>query len=652
MILFFLNCNDKKDNEVIYKQPPAEKLDAVCTWLNNDDHFFESNYKPVFYNYYNLKIKQKDFKAASKVLEIVSNKNVIHDSFDQKFFETINTFSTTYKNEIPKANTTFIDSYLGNYYDDKGNFKKAIEAYKKTTELDVVDYQTCFNKGDGYTNIAWCYYSMGQQDLALAYCKKAMIYFNKTDRAELMGTVYNNLSLIYIATKDYINAEKSLNKAIQYHSIKYQERKINIFICLYNKIELYDKTNNYVKRNRLIDSTYAAFCKSDIEDTSIKTSIYSYYIEKLFDENKLEEAKKLLDELEPEVKALNSDYTTNEFKVSKALYEIKKNKGIQDTKLIVATIPSLKENENFQDVRELYHLLYEDAVKKKDFKNALSYFKEMTNATDSLGSREIINKIVELETKYKTQKKEQQIQLQEKTILNKNAAIALLAFMFIVMFLIVVVYVMRQKQKKLKIESENVQHYTKLLLEKTEEERKRIASDLHDSVSHELLSLKNSFVEKTNVIDTKIDAIINDIRVISRNLHPVMFDKVGLKSSIEQLVARAQSAHNFMVTADLEYSESLSKSEELQVYRIIQESLSNIIKYANALAAKITIKDKDNSLFIEIKDNGQGFDVDEKLNSKNAFGLYNIIERSRAIGGEAKITSDSNGTIIKIEINK
>jgi signal transduction histidine kinase len=216
----------------------------------------------------------------------------------------------------------------------------------------------------------------------------------------------------------------------------------------------------------------------------------------------------------------------------------------------------------------------------------------------------------------------------------------------------VIIFITGQKQKKLKLEKQNAQLYTKQLLEKTEEERKRIASDLHDSVSHELLNLKNSVTEKPNEVNDKIDFIINDIRNISRNLHPVMFEKVGLKASIEQLIERTQSVHNFMVTADIQYNSSLTSSDELQVYRIIQETLSNIIKYANAVAAKITIEENNSAINIEIKDNGNGFNVTEALNSTEAFGLHNIIERSRAIGGEAKITSDKNGTLVTIEIKK
>jgi signal transduction histidine kinase len=171
-------------------------------------------------------------------------------------------------------------------------------------------------------------------------------------------------------------------------------------------------------------------------------------------------------------------------------------------------------------------------------------------------------------------------------------------------------------------------------------------------VSHELLNLKHSVGESTPSAGEKIDSIIKDIRSISRNLHPVMFEKVGLSASINQLLDRAQSVNQLMVTSDIVYSGSLSVSDELQVYRIIQEALSNIIKYAEAVAAKIIIREGDGELTVQIKDNGKGFNVSETLSRKDAFGLHNIIERSKAIGGQAKIQSDKNGTIITIDLKK
>lgn len=211
-------------------------------------------------------------------------------------------------------------------------------------------------------------------------------------------------------------------------------------------------------------------------------------------------------------------------------------------------------------------------------------------------------------------------------------------------------YYLWQRQKQLKQERQNSINFTQQLLETTEEERRRIASDLHDSVSHELMALKNTFHLEASVLNGKIDTIINDIRIISRNLHPVMFDKIGLQANIEALVERIQEQHNFMVSTEIGYSSSLKSADELQIYRIVQEALTNVIKYAQAHAAKITLLESTDKIQLQIRDNGQGFRVKEKLDSGKAFGLHNIIERSRVIGGDAKIQSSSQGTIINIDI--
>jgi len=66
-----------------------------------------------------------------------------------------------------------------------------------------------------------------------------------------------------------------------------------------------------------------------------------------------------------------------------------------------------------------------------------------------------------------------------------------------------------------------------------------------------------------------------------------------LKESLEQFVERIQNTHNFMISSDIDYQKSLSTEKELQVYRIVQEAVTNIIKYANAVAAKLTITEND-----------------------------------------------------------
>lgn len=649
-LIGFFGCNEKKENEVVFVKEEPVKEEPTKAWLHKVENYKgNKNYLSVFNKYYNQQIKKEKYANAAEILGIVCVFLADSYDFNQSFMATVKEFDAKFRKEVPALKTTFVDAYLANYYFDKYNLKKACEYFKNITLLEPNDYNSCYNTARAYYDLSYIYYIMGKQNLSLDANQKSFEYFSKINNAKGLAFVYSNYANIYTAIGDKKRAIENADKAIKaYKSI---DNIYNVYIGLINKISIYDFLNDS-RKEALIDSTYQAFIDSKDESKILKIKLFDFKVENLVHQNKLNEAKKILDELKPIVEEIDSDDLTQEYKITLAQYEIKKNPNYSDFEDIKTALPTLISNQQYEKVNMFYGLLKKNAIQNNDFKDALHYETELQIISDSIGNIASRGKIAELEAIYQTEKKSQEIAIQKTTILNKNTTIALLASLFFGLFLIVVIYIAKQKQKKLRLEKQNVQQYTKQLLEKTEEERKRIASDLHDSVSHELLSLKNSFEEKSNITNTKIDSIINDIRIISRNLHPIMFDKIGLKGSVEQLVERTQSVNDFMVTAELDYNESLSTSDELQLYRIIQESLSNIIKYANAVAAKITISENNNSIFVEIKDNGKGFNVAETLNGKNAFGLHNIIERSRAIGGEAKIVSDKNGTVVTIEIKK
>jgi signal transduction histidine kinase len=652
MALFLGSCKKNHDTEIIYKEPAPEILDATCNWLNKDENFNKTTYLTTFYTYYNKKINEKNFNDAATALEIFSSKSDFFGWFDQSFFQTIKSFSNKYRNQISAVKASFIDKYLGDYYSDQGNYKKAISYYIKSTSFDVVDYITCRKKASGFLYIAWAYNCLGKQNLAFNYNLQALKYYKKLDDKSKLGGVYVNFSEIYKTIKDYKKSAKSIDSAIYYYSYDIKRQQENIFACLINKIDLYDKINDTIKKNQLIDSVFIVSYKYKTISTLAKTPFYTYKVYSLLDKNKITDAKKLLDELKPTIIKSNSVICKQLYDLCLTSYEIKKNNGFIDTTKITKAIPVLLENENYARALDFYYVLYKNAIAKKDFKNALNYSQKIAISKDSMQSKKMANKVAELNQKYQTKKKEQQIILQKETILNNKTTIALLGVTSICLFLLVFAISIINKQRKSKLDKQNIQLYTKQLLEKTEEERKRIASDLHDSVSHELLGLKNIADGKQTETNQKIDNIINDIRSISRNLHPIMFDIIGLKASVEQLTERAQSVNDFMVTSEINYEGSMATEKELQVYRIIQEAVSNVIKYAEAMAAKITISEKDNTIDIEIKDNGKGFNVKEVLNGSKSFGLHNIIERSKAIGGKAKITSNKNGTSILIQIKK
>lgn len=289
--------------------------------------------------------------------------------------------------------------------------------------------------------------------------------------------------------------------------------------------------------------------------------------------------------------------------------------------------------------------------KMGEYEKAFAYFTVYDSLNTIYNADGFKDKLQELDVKYETNKKEQDIHLKEQIITANERLIAFLATAIGMLLLLIALYITRQRRKKLEKEKLQSLQFTRQLLNNIENERKRIATDLHDSVNNDLLLIKSNWQKGTpQEMDSKLDAVMNHVRSISRNLHPVLFEELGLKDSIEQLVERVQKTNHFILNTEIDYHGCLSSTDELQLYRIAQEAVSNMIKYSKAEAAIITLSEQKEKLVVEIKDNGKGFNVDETLSSNKAFGLHNIIERSKAINGVATITSGTTGTNIKIEI--
>jgi len=640
----------KRPDEVIYRQvqeiaPP----DDTCMWLTDTENFHDTTYYAVFENYYAEQLKQKKYASAAAALEAVAEKEMYFLHFTEHVRTEISTFIALYKTNLPWDKTIFTSSYLGNYYLDRGERRKAIACFENITRHKPFDYHTCTEVGHAYGDMAFCYSAIGEQEKALECNMKALGWFNKTDNLTGLGGIYDNLALVHMFTKNYGEADVYFDKAMT--AYRQAGDTTNMFTTLHNKLLMYEETGS-PRRFGLIDSTYRFFMRSGIQDESMEIALSSFYVDKLIHENRIAEIEPVLNAMEAHAEGLNSTSAFADYYITRAKYEIHTGEGIMDAEIIEKALEAVRENEDFQNEIAFSSVLKENAALHGDYKKALAFSEKEKEAMTALANREMSLKTMQLSKKHETEKKEQHIALQQKTILNRNIAIALLGALLATFCLAALVISIRQKQKKAWIESQRAVRYTRQLLEKTEEERKRIAGDLHDSVSHELLSLKNAIHGTDPAAGAKIDGIINDIRIISRNLHPIMFEKVGLAASVEQLVERTQSVYDLMVTAEVEYDGSLGTSDELQVYRILQEALSNTIKYAEAFAAKIEVVSRQDGLHIRFMDNGKGFNLQEKLSASNAFGLHNILERSRAIGGETKIHSDRNGTVITIGIRK
>jgi signal transduction histidine kinase len=214
------------------------------------------------------------------------------------------------------------------------------------------------------------------------------------------------------------------------------------------------------------------------------------------------------------------------------------------------------------------------------------------------------------------------------------------------------------KEKSLQYQLE-LDHQKEVALQFTivqENERKRIAEALHDEVGNKLniLSLwvnnedtwNNNKLKK--IITQQVPELIEATRTISHSLYPVNLEKFGFMDTLEALITNVNDSLTIQLTLKYDYQERII-SFELQLYRIIQEFLSNVIKHAKASIMTIYIRDTKDSLALILSDNGIGFDIDEL---QKGMGLQNIDSRIKSINGICKWKSVQNkGTrlLIKIE---
>lgn len=232
-------------------------------------------------------------------------------------------------------------------------------------------------------------------------------------------------------------------------------------------------------------------------------------------------------------------------------------------------------------------------------------------------------------------------------IARTNSIIYVIVSLVLLLLSFWIILTIRKKRKRSERETFLQEQFTFQLLQTTEEERSRIANELHDSVNHELLTIKNVLINGKTVDITHISSVIEEVRSISRNLHPAVLETLGLEASVEQLCERL-TENGLFTTAEIDNHKPDSKTVELQLYRIIQEALNNTLKHGNANAAKVSLLQTESTIVIEIIDNGSGFNVEEKLSSPKSFGLHSLFQRAKSISSSLTIASSNKGTCIQI----
>ena len=221
-------------------------------------------------------------------------------------------------------------------------------------------------------------------------------------------------------------------------------------------------------------------------------------------------------------------------------------------------------------------------------------------------------------------------------------------------------------EKQLK---ENLRFYLQQVTRAQEEERKRIAREIHDDTAQELVAISrklDSFTSNTANLSARdvlylqelreqTDKVLDEVRRFSQDLRPSILDDLGLVPALEWLAS--DLTNNFGIDIGIGVLGSIrrfSTETELVLFRITQEAIRNVWKHSAASKTWVTLEFGDDMATLTIKDNGKGFELPERvgdLASSGKLGLAGMQERAQLVGGKLTIDSETGkGTIVTIEI--
>lgn len=211
--------------------------------------------------------------------------------------------------------------------------------------------------------------------------------------------------------------------------------------------------------------------------------------------------------------------------------------------------------------------------------------------------------------------------------------------------------------------------FSRKLIESQENERKRIAGELHDSLSQHLLLIKNhaqialqqaeketqSLPPALGEISELATEALNESRKIAHNLRPVQLDRLGLTETIRQLLRSVMSATTIAIEYEINDIDGiLDEKNEILFFRVIQEIINNMLKHSGAASFTLILENLNGSIHLYANDDGTGFDtklLDEKNTAIKGMGISGIYERVRILNGVLQIKSNiGGGTTIVIDI--
>jgi two-component system NarL family sensor kinase len=513
--------------------------------------------------------------------------------------------------------------------------------YRFMSELDsAVEYTLLGAKileGKGYNNLESSvndglqslYMTLGQYDKAISYGTRAVELARKLDEKSALATALTNLGLSYTETNRVEEARKLFLESLQ----------------------IAEATNN---------KSIQAVVYNNLSDIAIK-------------ENQFDRLKTYAERSIALAEELEDDGTMISGKLSLAAYLLSRREYEAAEELALAGL-ALSEKQNLLEGKTTsLGMLSAIAFSRQDYKKGFEYYYRKMDFENNVFNETLQQKEADLRIRYETEKKDNQIRLQQYDIQRKSTfnylLIAGAAALLLIVLLLFRTYRQKQRlqQKRiLELETQQQLMAAGAVIKGEEQERTRLAKDLHDGLGGMLSGIKYSFqTMKGNLIMTPenqqafersmdmLDSSIKEMRRVAHNMMPEALVKFGLDTALKDFCEDINRSGALQVNYQSIGMEEVvvEGTAAIAVYRIIQELLNNTMKHAAATNAIVQLSKTQDGINITVEDDGNGFDP-LILERATGIGWRNIQSRVEYLKGKMDVsTSPGKGTSVQIEIN-
>ncbi|MBK9791740.1 MAG: tetratricopeptide repeat protein [Sphingobacteriales bacterium] len=529
--------------------------------------------------------------------------------------------------------------------------------------------------GRVYNNIGNTFYFQNEFDSAVTYYLKSLNYLEKTKNYYPISMVYGNLAMIFNNQHQYSKALQLAKKSLLFANMVKPD--MNTLGTAHNNcgdafggLNQLDSQQYHYKRaldffNKDNDLTNLTVLYRNMADVEIKRN--NSKLAQAFADSSLKYAK-----------IVGNNYEIGSTFIRNCDVTLKYN-NLKNAKYFINEAEVyIKSDKNWMLHREWNLQMSKLKRKQNKYEEAFLYFDTYLQYRDSTENAETKNRTTLLEEKYQSDKKQSEIirlenekQIQQLIIRQKNVWLYILIGTILSLSIIAFLFNKNTKRKQqiveqqlLQLQQEKELEATKTVLKVQEEERGRVAKDLHDGLGGMLSGIKlNLSAMKGNVILQQQDAglfaksieqldnAISEMRRVAHNMMPESLLKFGLTQAIQDYCESINESKIVKLTfKDFGLNERLESSVEIVLYRIIQELVNNSIKHAQAKNTVIQLVKNSANITLTVEDDGNGFDIN-KFDKLKGFGLTNIQSRVDYLKGNLTVDSELNkGTSVFIEI--